>query len=217
MALTFYCGSGSPYAWRVWLALEHKQLPYELRMLSFDAGDLRTPGYLAINPRGKVPAIVDDGFALYESAAIVEYLEDRYPAPRPEQALFPRDVHARALTRRLVQEIDQYFAPATERLVDQILFTAAAGRDAGAIEAAAEACGAELARHEPTIHGEFLAGALPSAADFALYPLLALVARMEKKDPTLSVTTTLGPRLTDWRRRIEALPYFARTFPPHWK
>ena len=47
MALTFYYGSGSPYAWRVWFALEHKQVPYELQVMSFSAGDLRKPEYLA--------------------------------------------------------------------------------------------------------------------------------------------------------------------------
>ena len=78
MAIVFYCGSGSPYAWRVWLALEHKGLPYELHMLSFDRGDLQQPGFVAMNPRGKVPVIQDGDYGLYESAAIVEYLEDAY-------------------------------------------------------------------------------------------------------------------------------------------
>ena len=53
MALDFYYGSGSPYAWRVWLALEHKQVPYELKLMSFDAGDLEKPAFLAINQRHK--------------------------------------------------------------------------------------------------------------------------------------------------------------------
>ena len=74
MALTFYYGSGSPFAWRVWLALEHKQIAYELKVLSFDRGDTRTPEFLAINPRGRVPTIVHDGFKLWESLAILEYL-----------------------------------------------------------------------------------------------------------------------------------------------
>src|SRR6185436_350541 len=66
MALTFYYGSGSPYAWRVWLALEHKGIAYELMTLSFSAGDLKKPEYLKVNPRHKVPAITDGELALYD-------------------------------------------------------------------------------------------------------------------------------------------------------
>jgi len=65
MALTLYYLSGSPYAWRVWLALEHKRIPYELKAMSYDAGDFKRPDFLALNPRHRVPVIVDDGFALY--------------------------------------------------------------------------------------------------------------------------------------------------------
>ena len=121
MALTFYYASGSPFAWRVWLALEHKQLAYEHKVMSFSAGDLKKPEFLAINPRHKVPAIVDDGFALYESQAILEYLEERHPA-RP--SLFPGDLRQRALVRRIVQEADQYLIVAFDPLMDQIFFTA---------------------------------------------------------------------------------------------
>ena len=66
LAITFYYLSGSPFSWKVWLSLERKQVPYDLRVLSADAGDLKERDFLAINPRGKVPAIVDDGFSLYE-------------------------------------------------------------------------------------------------------------------------------------------------------
>src|SRR3954462_4236936 len=55
MALVFHGASGSPYAWRVWLALEHKRIPYELRTLSFDKGDLKAAEFRALNPRGRVP------------------------------------------------------------------------------------------------------------------------------------------------------------------
>src|SRR6516165_6919227 len=120
MALTFYYASGSPYAWRVWLALEHKGIPYEWKLLSFDAGDLKTPEFRALNPRQKVPVIVDDGFALAESAAIVEYLEDKQPsAPR----LFSADLRERAQQRRMIREIDGYFATPLEELAEAVLFT----------------------------------------------------------------------------------------------
>ena len=62
--IIFYFGSGSPYAWKVWLALEHKKLPYEAKRMSFDGGDLKTAEFTAINPRQQVPALMDNGFAM---------------------------------------------------------------------------------------------------------------------------------------------------------
>ncbi len=104
--LILYFGSGSPYAWKVWLALEHKKLPYEAKRMHFENGDLKTPEFTAINPRRKVPALVDNGFAMYESAAILEYLEDRYPDSG--EPLWPRDVQARAVARRRAAEVVAY-------------------------------------------------------------------------------------------------------------
>lgn len=214
MPLTFYYGSGSPYAWRVWLALEHKQIPYGLTTMSFSSGDLRKPEYLAINPRHKVPAIVDDGFALYESTAIVEYLDEKYPAA---PKLFPGDVRQRATVRRMVQEADLYYAAAMERLVDQVLFTQQDKWDADEIAAGREAVVKELDTWEQGIgQAEYVASAQPTAADYTLYPLIALTLRMEKKKPDLGIRGVIGPRLKAWMARIEALPYFKKTWPPHW-
>ena len=212
MALTFYYGSGSPYAWRVWLALEHKQVTYELKTMSFSAGDLRKPEYLAINPRQKVPAIVDAGFALYESVAILEYLDEQYAGPK----LFPGDVRQRSLVRRLVQEADQYYALAMEKLVDEVLFTAPEKWDPDKISEGRQGVTKELTLWDRLIRGDYLAGAL-SAADFTLYPLIALTLRIEKKKPDLDVRGAIGPRIAAWMKRIESLPYFQKTWPPHWQ
>jgi len=212
MALTFYYGSGSPYAWRVWLALEHKRIAYELKTQSFSAGDLRKPEFSAINPRQKVPAIVDNGFALYESVAIVEYLDEQYPGTK----LFPGDVRGRALVRRLVQEADQYYAHAMDKLVDQVLFTPQEQWNADEIAEGKRGVTQELSRWESLLHGDYLAGEL-SAADYTMYPLVALSLRMDKKSPSLDLRGGIGPRIGAWMKRIEALPYFQKTWPPHWK
>jgi glutathione S-transferase len=212
MALAFYYGSGSPYAWRVWLALEHKQVSYELNTLSFSSGDLRRPEFLAVNPRHKVPAICDDGFALYESVAVVEYLDEKYSGPK----LFPGDVQQRAVVRRMVQEADQYYANAMEKLVDQVLFTPQEKWDADKIRAGRQGVAQELTTWETLIRGNYLGGEL-SAADFTLYPLIALSLRMEKKNPDLDLRGAIGPRIAAWMKRIEALAYFHKTWPPHWK
>ena len=214
MALTFYYGSGSPYGWRVWLGLEHKHIAYEQKVMSFSAGDLTQPDFLAINPRHRVPAIVDEGFSLYESAATLEYLDEKY---RPGPALFPGDVSQRARVRRMVQESDQYYALAMERLVDEVLFKPTEKWEHEQIAAARRAVADELSMWEKLAGKAFLAGEEVSAADFTLYPLVALTRRMQKKKPDLNVDEMIGPKVATWMRRIEALPYFQKTWPPHWK
>ena len=49
MSIKFHCLSGSPFSWKVWLALEHKALTYDIQVLKADAGDLKCPEYLAIS------------------------------------------------------------------------------------------------------------------------------------------------------------------------
>lgn len=212
--LTFYYGSGSPFAWRVWLALEHKQIPYELRTMSFSSGELKSPEYLRINARGRVPAIADGGFTLYESAAIVEYLDEAYAGNGA--ALFPGGKSQRALVRRIVAENDNYLAQANERLVERILFTRKESWDEAAIEEARGAFNTELARFETRLTADWLAGEL-SAADHAVYPIIALALRMQKRKPELGIDAMLGPRVKSWMSRVESLPYFEKTYPPHWK
>ena len=213
MPLTFYYGSGSPFAWRVWLALEHKQIAYELKLMSFSAGDLRSAQFHAINPRHKVPAIVDDGFALYESVAIVEYLDEKYAGAK----LFPADVEQRAVVRRLVQEADHYYATAADMLLNQVLFTPAEKWDAAEIAKARDGVAEELKTWETLFRGEWLAGGELSAADLSLYPLLALTLRMDRKKPDLDVRGLIGARVGAWMQRFEALPCCRKTWPPHWK
>ncbi|MFC4160396.1 glutathione S-transferase family protein [Chitinimonas lacunae] len=214
MALTLYAGSGSPFVWRVWLALEHKQLNYRLQMLSFAAGDLKKPEFLALNPRGKVPVLVDDDFVLYESAAIVEYLDDAYR----EHTVLGQDPRSRARTRRLIAEIDHYFDSALEAVGDQIAWNEDP-TDEGRLDAAMTQIGAELRRFEAEIGEQpWFGGETPSAADYALYSALAYLLRIcTKKRPDLGLERRIGPRLSAWLTRLESLAYFDRTYPPHWR
>lgn len=213
MALTFYAASGSQFAWRVWLALEHKGCAYTLRMLSFQEGDHRQPSFLAINPRHKVPALDDDGFALYESSAIVEYLDERFPGG---PALFPGDLRARALQRRIVAEVDHYLQPLHGRIARQVFFTPPPNRDADELAAALDAWAYELARYEPLLTGDTLGPSL-GAADFTLYPFVATAERFDLRHPRLDAQSRLGPNLRAWRDRMRALPYHDACWPPHWR
>ena len=213
MALTLYYLSGSPYAWRVWLALEHKSLPHDIVPMSYDADDFRKPDFVALNPRRRVPVLVDDGFALYESSAIVEYIEDKWP-DRPR--LLADNHQQRALQRRMVREADQYFATPLEHLVEAVLFTPAERQEPARVASAWAEMKAELASWEPAILGDYLAGNL-SAADFALFPLIALGRRIAQRNPGLVSGDLTGPRLSAWLSRMEALPVVTKTWPPHWR
>jgi glutathione S-transferase len=211
MSLTFYYGSGSPFAWRVWLALEHKQIPYEQKLLSFDRGDTKTPDYLAINPRGRVPAIVHDGFNLWESLAILEYLEESFP----QKPLLARDPKTRATTRRLMTEADGDLQAALRPLYGATLFA----REPVAPAALAEIHGEvleQVKRLEAELSGDYFTGAL-SLADFALFPHLRLLRRVEDRQPGKGIGDRMPAKLAAWMTRIEALPYYQKTIPPHWK
>lgn len=212
--ITFYSGSGSPYAWRVQLALEHKALPYERTMLSFSAGDTRKPEFVALNPRHRVPVIVDGDFVLYESNAIVEYLEDAYAGRG--QPLFPGDARTRALVRRLIAEADSYFDKATDPVVEEAFSKKPEERDAARLASALGTLGEETALFTRYMRGDFLAGPL-SAADFALYPLVAFLDRCALKLPGFDPKSVMTPQFAAWKARVEALPYFDKTYPPHWR
>jgi glutathione S-transferase len=212
--IKLYYGSGSPFAWRVQLALEHKALPYERTVLSFAAGDTRKPEFVALNPRHRVPVIVDGDFVLYESSAIVEYLDEAYPGRGA--ALFPGDAQGRALVRRLVAEVDNYFDKAIDPIVDELIAKKPEERDAQRLADGMQAVRDEYALFGRAMQGDFLAGPL-SAADYALYPLVAFMDRCAVRSPGFDAAALLTPEIAAWKRRVEALPYLAATIPPHWQ
>ena len=213
--ITFYFGSGSPYAWKVWLALEHKKLAYEAKRLAFDNGDLKTPEFTAVNPRQKVPALWDNGFAMYESAAILEYLEDRYRDSG--EPLWPKDMHARAIARRRAAEVVAYIDPMNDKILSEIFGPADKVPDIEKIEEGKKVLAAELLRIEGWLDKEFIGGEKLSGADFTLYPYVAFLGRVDTRKPGYNLLALVPPKLAAWMKRIEALPYFEKTYPPHWK
>ncbi len=87
--LTFYYNPLSPNARRVWLTLLEKQIPFDPVVIKMD-GDQYQSEFLAINPFHHIPVLVDDGFRIVESIAIMDYLEAKYPDP----ALMPSEPDA---------------------------------------------------------------------------------------------------------------------------
>jgi glutathione S-transferase len=209
--LRLYWMSGSPFAWRVHLVLEEKALPYEPVLLSASKGELKTPAHLARSPRGKVPALEDDGVTLWESTAIVEYLEERHPSP----PLLPKDAAARALVRIEECECIEYLAPAFVPVARQAFFTPAAERDEAALAAARAGVHAELEKLEARASargGPFVAGAAFSRADCTWIPFVEIAGR-----GGVGLDPARTPWLVAWRDRMRARPAYDRSYPPHWR
>jgi glutathione S-transferase len=89
MSLTIY-GTAASRAFRVYWAAEELGLPYEAVAYKYTGPEIKGAAYRAINPNGTVPAIVDDGFPLWESLAINLYLA------RKAGRLWPADLHGEA-------------------------------------------------------------------------------------------------------------------------
>jgi len=213
-----YLVNGSPYAWRVQLALEHKALDYELRVLPYGPDALHSAEYLALNPRGRVPTLRDGDFVLYESLAILAYLDRRYP-DRPLLGTTPEET---GTIWRVISEYTAYVDRAVEELILPIYFGRAIERAAEICEAIATLAG-ELAHFERTLsRSEYLAGDGLTAADFVVFPHLQSIRRASSKeaarafDFTFLPLATQCPAIAAWISRIEALPGYARTYPPHW-
>jgi len=209
--LRLYWMSGSPFAWRVHLVLEEKGLPYESMLLSASKGELKTAEHLARSPRGKVPALEDDGVTLYESTAIVEYLEERYP----EHALLPPDAAARALVRIEECECLEYLAPAFVPVARLAFFTPAAERDEAALAAARAGVQAEIERLEARAAkrgGDYVAGATFTRADCTWVPFVEIAER-----GGVGLDAAKTPWVSAWRERMRARASYDRSYPPHWR
>ncbi|HYD50703.1 MAG TPA: glutathione S-transferase N-terminal domain-containing protein, partial [Terriglobales bacterium] len=82
----------TPNGWKVSIALEELQLPYEVHVINLLAGDQKKPEYTQLNPNGRIPTIVDrdnGDFAVFESGAILIYLAEK------TGKLMPADVKGR--------------------------------------------------------------------------------------------------------------------------
>jgi len=97
--LTLYTYFRSSAAFRVRCALNHKGLAYQPEIVWLPSEEQGRDAYAAVNPQKLVPTLVDDGHALSQSLAIIEYLDETRPGPK----LLPADALGRARVRSLSQ------------------------------------------------------------------------------------------------------------------
>lgn len=200
--LTLYIGNKNYSSWsmRPWVLMKQLGLPFHERLVRFDsfAGDSHFKDeVLKVNPAGRVPVLVDDGFAVWDSLAIVEALAEKFPAA----GVWPREARARARARSICAEMHSGFVALRTHCPMNIEAAlpqtgALVWRDQAAVRTDMERIvgmwSALLQEHGgPMLFGEF------SAAD-AFYAPVCMRIR--------TYALPVEQHITDYIRRVCALP-----------
>jgi glutathione S-transferase len=204
-----YGPAGSTYVWSARLALAEKGVTHELVDVPFGAH--REEPHLSRHPFAKVPAFEHDGFALYETQAILRYVDERF-AGAPLQ---PEDVHEWSRMNQIIGIVDAYAWPsiAGTILFNRILIPRFLSGipDEAAIAAAlprARLCLAEIDRLMED--RRFLVSDHVSLADLMVIPLLYYFGNV----PDGRTPMAEHPKLQSWVRHMEARQSFQVTKPP---
>lgn len=190
---------GSPYVRMPLLTCEEKGAPYRLEAMQF--GQNRTPEYLAKHPFGRIPVIEHNGFWLYESAAIIRYIDQVFDGPR----LTPAEPHRQARMNQVMGIVDWYvmptvsagigfnriIAPMIGRPVDEAAVTNAIPGATTAVRALEQLLGEQ----------PFMAGDAISLADLMLIAHLDLFLVTPEGAEILRGSPLLG-----WIERMRARP-----------
>ena len=206
--IVVYGVPGSPFVRSVQMGLEEKGVAYRLQAIG--PHELKGEAHLARHPFGRVPAFEHGDFRLYETQAILRYLDDVFPEPR----FVPADPRAAARMNQIIGINDWYFFPKVAAVVvfQRIVGPALLGMptDETAVAGAqplARTCIAELDR----LLGaqRFLAGDQVSIADLMLAPQVDFLAATPEGKALLD-----GTGLKAWLARMNARPSMLATLRP---
>ena len=219
MALELWWGSGSPYSWRALLALEYKGLPYASHLVQFAKQEHKSPQLLQMNPRGRVPVLKDGDYVVFETLAILHYLDRKYP----ERPLFGHTPEDAGTIARVISEFQAYVEDHIMKIIYAILFQGVEERMDEVARAMHIVAGEARKIDQRLSQSNWLVGESFSAADIVVFPairmLLRALDRREAQDlrSRLLPIETNFPSIYAWMKRVEDLPGYERTVPPHWK
>jgi glutathione S-transferase len=216
--LKFYYQTLSLYSRPVWIALLEKKLPFELIELALD-GDQWQHEFLAINPFGRVPVLVDNDFSIFESSSILDYLELQYPTP----CFLPKDIKTLTIVRMIEMLTLHELIPAMLTLIRT--------DDKSEIEQANQQIITMLNFLEKQLDdslciagdrislAEIVAGSviiwLPDLnVTLSSYPKVELWSDRLRQRPAWQATQPSPEIIQDWLKRIQKLP---RIRARHWK
>ena len=197
---------GSPYGRAVLATLTEKSADF--RLVAVAARAIKSQPYLSLHPFGRVPVLEHDGFRLYETQAILRYLDRVIPAP----ALTPADPKAAARMDQMLAICDWYLHQGVNNIIgfQRIVRPRLLGMpcdEAAVAEAVPRAHGvfAELSRLLGT--NSYLAGEHVSLADILLASHMDFLAQT----PEWAPLTAERPNLPAWLARVSARPSLQAT------
>jgi glutathione S-transferase len=193
----------STFARRVRIALIEKQIPCDLVEVDMPKGAHRSPEYRALNPYGRVPTLEEEGFVLYESTAILDYLEATHPAP----PLVPADARGRAQVAMHMKLCDLQLARQTGAIIFPRRFLPRERWDEAAMAQAKKEIEKHLAIVEEQIRGrEWMVGDRYSLVEVCYTPFVEFLSLMEVAPPAA---------VAAWVERMLARPSARETAPAH--
>ncbi len=180
---------------KVLMTLEETGTPYEFVLVDFAKGEHKQQPHLGRQPFGQVPALDDDGFALYESRAMSRYVDEKAGGK-----LTPRDPRAHATMEQWISVETENFTPAAMKFIYNTVFKRP--QEPAVLEAAQakanvalEAMDAQLAKHP------YLAGDAFSIADITYMPYFEYAMATDLKDTILK-----HRHVAAWWNRVSERP-----------
>ncbi|MEC3947967.1 glutathione S-transferase family protein [Sphingobium sp. HWE2-09] len=215
-----YWISGSPYAWRVLLALEYRGVPYVSRRLDSGRQENRSPEFLALNPRGKVPVLKTGDIVICESVAILAFLDTAHPAI----PLFGQTADAHGRIWHRIWEFENYARDLIETEIVRPLLRGNGGDNPEGVRASAVRVVDTLGWMDLALScAPYLAGDDITAADIVALPNIQLLRRVAARPDAIGLGIGLDaldaqlPALRAWVARMEAMPGYDEAYPPHWR
>lgn len=184
---------------KVLFTLGEKGARFDFELVDIAKGEQKSPAHLARQPFGVVPAIDDEGFALFESRAIIRYLDARLPGP----SLIPADLQTRAKMDQWISVETSYFTPGAMKAIIAIWHASMRGEAPDAEVVArgkAEAARALDVLEKALVGQDYIAGDF-TLADVCFAPYLQYLYDMGIGD-----IIDARPEVAGWWGRISARP-----------
>ncbi|WP_036480458.1 glutathione S-transferase family protein [Myxosarcina sp. GI1] len=198
--LKFYYSRLSVNARRVWVTLLEKNLEFEPILMKLN-GDQFQPDFLQLNPFHHIPVLVDEDFSIFESLAILDYLEAKYP----ETSLMPTDARDIAKVRMLELVTVNELPPASIALMKQMLDVDVADKQ---VDAAKQTMATALQYFEAnlTANSEYFIGDRLTYADIVAGTAVASI-------PLLGISLEPYLRVSKWLDNLQQRASWRQTAP----